>query len=189
MESNLSFAKKIGNFVSNILLGDTKEIIIRMDERILSVSKRIDIMEPDLKSLNEKFSNFRERFAVLEDRMSILWKDETAPTRSPRKLNEKGNNILFKSGIKEVIDQKKEELFKLVRSKNIGNPYDAEEYVLQIVADLKKDSVLVEGLKTGAYSVGASIDTVLFVGGIYLRDQIFPELGFSVDQIDLHKNE
>ena len=44
--------------------------------------------------------------------------------------------------------------------------------------DIEKD------LKSGAFKVGASIDSVLFVGGIYLRNLIFEELGFSLKDID-----
>lgn len=173
MEQHLSFAKKIGSFVSSVLLGETKEIIIRMDERLLNVSKRVDLMEPDLKSL-------RERFAVIEDRMQILWKDEITKARSPRALNERGMSILLGSGIKEVMDTRKSEILAAVQVKSPKNPYDAENYILEVVAEFKKDNALVESLKTGAFSVGSDIDTVLLVGGMYIRDQIFADLGFSI---------
>ena len=115
--------------------------------------------------------------------------DEVAPAHSPRKLNARGEKVLSGSGIKEIIDENKSGLLALVKEKNVNNPYDAEQYVLQVVSELKKDTLIIERLKKGAFSVGADIDTVLFVGGIYLRDLIFPELGFFVTDLDKPKTD
>ena len=133
---------------------------------------------PDLKEV-------RERFAVVEDRVNTIWKDEYAPANSPRQLNEKGNTILENSGIKEIIERKKEQLLRVVKSKNTTNAYDAEQTILSVVMDLIEHCPDIEkDLKSGAFKVGASIDSVLFVGGIYLRNLIFEELGFSLKDID-----
>lgn len=178
MNENLSLIKKIGNFVSNILLGETKEIILRTDERVQLISKSLENrIEPDLK-------NLRERFMIVEDRVRTMWKDEVAPAHSPRQLNERGTNVLTGSGIKEIIDEKRDNLLLSVKTRNITNPYDAEQAILNIVSNLRNDAPLVEKLKLGAFSVGADIDTVLLVGGIYLRDLIFPDLGFKTTDLD-----
>jgi hypothetical protein len=139
---------------------------------------KMDI-KPDLK-------NLRERFAVVEDRVNFLWKDKFAPASSPRQLNERGQNILEGSGIKKIIDSKKTELFAIIRGKNFSNPYDAEQGILSMVDEFKNDSSLINKLKTSAFSVGAEIDAVLLVGGIYLRDLIFEDLGFSLGDLDKH---
>ena len=46
---------------------------------------------------------------------------------------------------------------------------------------------VVDRLKTGAFKTGASLDTVLLVGGLHLRNLIFPSLGFSLDDIEKAK--
>jgi len=135
-------------------------------------------IKPDLK-------NIRERFAVVEDRVQTLWKDNVAPAHSPRKLNDYGRKILNESGIKEIIEGKRAKLFELVKEKEAKNAYDAEQAILSIVDELPKHCPdVIDRLKTGAFQTGASIETVLLVGGIYLRDLILPELGFSLDHID-----
>jgi hypothetical protein len=149
----------------------------------------LDILEQVLGTLEGDVKNMRDRFVVVEDRVKTLWKDEFAPSDSPRQLNARGQNVLSGSGIKEVVDEKKDSLLAWVKEKNASNPYDAEQCTLQAVNELKNDPVLVEKLKRGAFSVGADIDSVLLVGGIYLRDLIFPELGFSLDDLDLPKAE
>lgn len=135
-------------------------------------------IKPDLK-------NIRERFAVVEDRVQTLWRDNVASAHSPRKLNDYGRKILNESGIKEIIEEKRAKLFALVKEKEAKNAYDAEQVILSIVDELPKYCPdVIDRLKTGAFRTGASIETVLLVGGVYLRDLIFSELGFSLDHID-----
>lgn len=75
MEANISLIKKIGNFFSNILLGETKEIIVRMDERLKHVSKQVENIEQKVETrLEPDVHNLRERFATLEERVSISLK-------------------------------------------------------------------------------------------------------------------
>lgn len=141
-----------------------------------------DEIKPDLKDV-------RERFIVVEERVDTIWKDRLAPAHSPRQLNEKGKNILTGSGIKEIIDIKKDCLMELVKTKKITNAYDAEEAVLSVVMELPKNCPnMVEKLKTGAFRVGADVGAVLFVGGMYLRNEIFATLGFSLEDLDKPKN-
>ena len=137
-------------------------------------------IKPDLK-------NVRERFGKTEDRVETLWKDKFAPAHSPRQLNERGNDVLKTSGIKEIIDQKKDELLKIIKTKDISNPYDAEQTILAVVGEMPKHCPdVVDKIKDGAFKSGVDIEGVLFVGGLYLRNLIFkPNLGF--DLIDLDK--
>lgn len=137
-------------------------------------------IKPDLKDV-------RERFGKTEDRVETLWKDKFAPAHSPRQLNERGKNVLEVSGIKEIIDQKKEDLLKIVKDKNINNPYDAEQAILSVVSELPKHCPdVMDKIKDGAFRAGVDIEGVLFVGGLYLRNLIFKkDLGF--DLLDLDK--
>ena len=130
----------------------------------------------------------RERFAVVESKVNDLWQDRVAPAHSPRQLNPLGREILEKSGIKEIVDNKKEELLKIIKGKNLKNAYDTEAEILSVMNDLPKHCPdVIEKLKTGAYQTGSSISNVLLVGGIYLRDIIFPDLGFKVEELDKPK--
>ena len=136
---------------------------------------------PDLKDV-------RERFGRIEDRVETLWKDKLAPANSPRQLNDKGNSILNSSGIKEIVDEKKDKLLELVRAKGAKNAYDAEIEIEEIMTGLPSHCPdIVDKLKDGAFRVGADIGGLLFVGSIYLRNQIFSELGFNLDDLDKPK--
>jgi len=89
-------------------------------------------------AIKESIGDFKDRFVSLENKMDVIWKDKIAPANSPRQLNNLGNDILNKSGIKEIVDDNKEKLLKLVKEKNTKNPYDAEKAILEVMADLPK---------------------------------------------------
>lgn len=137
-------------------------------------------IEPDLKDV-------RERFVVVEEKVNVLWKDKFAPAYSPRQLNDRGSAILQESGIREIIDEKRDALLDSISEQLPTNAYDAEKMILSVVADIpKKYPDVLPRLKDGAFRAGADIETVLFVGGVYLRNGIFLELGFTIDDIDHH---
>jgi hypothetical protein len=175
MEEKLGKLKKVGNWVSAILLGNTRELIARIDERT-------NHMAEDLKDIKPKVDD-------MYPKVDILWKDRVAPAHSPRRLNDYGITILNSSGIKEVIEEKKAVLLNLVKAESAKNAYDAEQAVLSVAKKLPEHCPdVIDRLKAGSFKTGANLDTVLLVGGIYLRDLIFPDLGFSVEEIDKHKS-
>jgi len=150
---------------------------------LIYIGRKLQVLDDVEKTVKSMY----ERFIKVEERVDTLWKDEVAPAHSPRKLNDYGNRILTESGIKEIINEKKEKLLGLVREKDAKNAYDAERAVLSVVEHLPEHCPdVVERLKAGAYKTGASVATVLLVGGLYLRDLIFSELGFSPEEIDSH---
>ncbi len=141
------------------------------------IGRKLQILD-DLKPL-------RDKFAIVESRVSDLWADRTAPAHSPRQLNDKGESILTGSGIKEVIEEKKNDLFAKVKETNPSNAYDAEKVILDVVSKIPEYyPELVAKLKDGAFKTGNDLDTVFLVGGIYFRNLIIGDLGFKIDDID-----
>jgi len=130
-------------------------------------------IKPDLK-------NLRERFIVVEEKVNTLWKDRAAPQGSPRTLNALGIKILNESGIKEIVDRKKEYLITLVKERAPKTAYDTDQCIADVMMELPiRCPGIVDTLKEGAFRTGADIDTVLFVGSVYLSKLIFSELGFT----------
>jgi hypothetical protein len=148
----------------------------------------LDTVEKKVETLEKTLEKMFERFIKVEERVNTLWKDEVAPARSPRQLNDVGTTILNESGIKEIILEKKSELLAKVREINPTNAYDAEQATLNVVSDLPKHCPdVVPRLKDGAFRVGQGTETVLLVGGFYLRNLIFSDLGFSLTDLDKPK--
>lgn len=182
MEERINIIQKIGNWVASLLLGNTRELIARIDERT-------NLMRGDLKEIKPVIMTLCQKVDEISPKVDILWKDRIAPAHSHRQLNEQGNSILEKSGIKEIVCDKKDYLFNLVKDKKDQNAYDAEATILSVMMDLPNNCPdIVEKLKTGAFNTGSSIDDVLLVGAIYLRNLIFSDLGFNIQDLDKPKS-
>jgi len=172
VEKKIDTIKKIGNILSNLLLGETKEIIIRTDE----VVKRID----------RDFDIVKKNVAEMLPKVDILWEKAIAVSNSPKALNEEGHRIFNQSGIESIVLENKKMLLDAIKKENPEAAYQVEELADQAVGLLKENPDLLIRLKEGAYEAGVNVETVLFVGSIFLRDMALKELGFEVK--DLEKN-
>jgi hypothetical protein len=158
--------------------------------KINTIVTRIDDLlekeiKPVLKATNDRTIDIDKRLGIVEFAMRQKLTDEFAPGNSPRKLNDKGHRILQDSGIKEVVDHEKAYLLGLVKSADPKNAYDAESVILGIMSGLLDHKPeYAEKLKNWAFQSGTDVQTALLVGGFYLRDTIFPDLGFTLDDID-----
>jgi hypothetical protein len=138
-----------------------------------------------IKRILDKSDTIGIDVADMKPKVDVLWADKYAPAHSPRQLNDRGNNILKESGIKEIVDAKKARLLQIAKDKDPKNPYDAEMFITQVMSELPTYCPeVVEQLKRGAFKTGVDIKTVLFVGSVYLRDLIFSDLGFSISDLD-----
>lgn len=128
-------------------------------------------IKPDLKDISRK--------------VAVLWADKYAPASSPRQLNDLGKNILNDSGIKIIVDEKKEQLIELVKKSSPSNAYDAQKAIEDVMTHFPEHfPETVNRLKEGAFKEGADINSLLYVGSIYLRNEIFSDLGFKIDDLD-----
>jgi hypothetical protein len=161
-----------------VFIGGKLQIIEDVKVDMRDIKKEFVDMKIDM---GKRFAAIEKRLAVVESRVGDLWVNRAAPSHSPRVLNGYGNDVLDKSGIKQIIDAKKDELLAAVKAKHVKNPYDAEQVVLAVVRELpRRYPSIIDELKVGAFQSGASLDLVFLVGGLYLRDLIFPDLGFSL---------
>ncbi|MDP3988727.1 MAG: hypothetical protein Q8P93_00605 [bacterium] len=154
--------------------------IIRVGERNNSLDRSLARVEQGLAFVDL----LRERFKAIESRMEVFWRDRYAMSHSPRQLNEYGEVVLAESGIKEYIDEHYDELSELIEDADPQNPYDAEQLIVEAVRALPKEHPeLLNDVKKGAFKTGADVDGVLYVGALYLRNNLFTELGFSLDEL------
>jgi hypothetical protein len=150
-----------------------------------TINKNTEELGCSIDKLKESHNQLNERFVVVEDRVETIWKDKFAPAGSPRQLNTLGEKILNESGIKQIIENNKDRLFKIIKEKEPTNAYDAERLILSVVNELPKHCPeIIDELKQSAFKAGQDIDAILLVGGIYLRNLIFDDLGFSLIDLD-----
>ncbi len=67
---------------------------------------------------------------------------------------------------------------------NPTNSYQAEQDIIKVVQRLVLDPVCQNKLEISAFQTGQSVNTILFVGAIYIRDRIIKEIGLDVLDID-----
>jgi hypothetical protein len=138
-----------------------------------------------LKKTLDKVERIDEAVSDMRPKVELMWRNYGAFADSPRQLNERGQKILSESGIDQIVDELEGTLLEEVKKQNISNPYDAERSVEQVMADLPKNHPeLLDRLKLGAYKSGENLETTLYIGAIYLRNKIFPTLGFGINGPD-----
>lgn len=85
------------------------------------------------------------------------------------------------------MDKHQETLMSLVRKSSPTNAYDVEVCSIQAVKKfVSKDEEILNEIKDNTFALGEVLPIVLFVGGLYLRNIVLPEFGYSLDDIDKH---
>ena len=143
------------------------------------VKKSADATQKEVKGIDRMVN-------IIKTKMDILWSERVAPSGSPMQLNERGQKILKESGIKEIVDERFDELLNKIKEKNPSNAYQVQENSKKVVYKLKDDRDLIPKLEMSAYEAGVDIDTILLVGAIYLRDLALPKFDWKLEDVDKH---
>lgn len=139
-----------------------------------------------IKGIFDKTNKISEDVADIKPKVKILWEMQFATSKSPMALNEKGNNILNNSGVKEMVDNGLSQLIDEMQEKNPKNAYEVQECARKVMLNIKNNLNILSKLQEGAFNAGVDVDTVLFVGSIYLRDLALPKFNFRLEDIDKH---
>ena len=114
MDQNLSKLTKVGNWIATLLLGNTRELIIRIDERlsgfIVEMTEFKVETKAELKEIGSVLKGQGERLAVNTTMLSsrkeaivAIKKNTMYQVRnSPTAPSEKGKKLLKDSGFDEV---------------------------------------------------------------------------------------
>lgn len=167
------FLQKIGNIISAILLGNSRDLIVRTDEAVKRIDKDFDDVKRDVKSIDR-------RVGRIEGKLGL------APIAggSPLRLTEIGQKILTESGIKQFVEDRKEEILNQLKKENYTKAYDVQEWCFKIFDELSNKPELQEAFKDYVFRTGYSFNEIFRVGAIYFRDIALKELGFSVEDLD-----
>jgi len=138
-----------------------------------------------LKRIMDNTDRVTADVAEMKPKLDLLWAKVFSDAKSPRQLNDEGKRVLSESGIEAIITRVKPKLVEIIKSASSANPYDAEKVIMATMANLPQHCPeVVADLKQGAFQSGVDISAVLWVGGLHLRDLIFPELGFNLEDLD-----
>jgi len=145
--------------------------------------EKIDRHDRDNDKLNNKLAEISDRLANIEGGLERdRAQSQYIQSKSPLGLTDKGKALLIDSTGKDYIDSKKMEFFKEMKSKKPKTAYDVQELSKEIIANrIYRDEF--NSIKEFAFVKGVTLDVVLDVLSIYLRDFLLIELGFKVQDI------
>jgi hypothetical protein len=144
--------------------------------RLSSVEKTVTEIKKETKDLGVGVS----------DILKMLAKKGLSVSQSPSVLSDEGKKVVASSGIDEIVNDKFDFIVKKVKESKPENPYQAQETVFNIVDGFKNDASLKDALEKGAFNSGYRVVSVLYAGGLYIRDRVLEEIGMKPDEIDKH---
>lgn len=168
--------------VSNIVvdLEGIKLDVISLRKETTDMHIDLSVIRTDMKWVNqEQVPSITRRLNNVEEKVDDLWVIAKAASASPIRLNESGEKLLRQSTIPQMMDQRYYEILAEVKGTNPTNRYWAQKNLMVVVHRLKEDPETLSWLEATAYEGGVSVNTVLLVAAIYLRDKIIADLGFE----------
>ncbi|MGC1177280.1 MAG: hypothetical protein WA843_04380 [Candidatus Saccharimonadales bacterium] len=169
----VKYVQKIGNFISNLLLGQTKEVIIRTDEKVKTIEATLRKIE---KSINVISSNMT---AQEVDIMGLKVHTKYGITNSPTIPGKEGSRLLAQSGFEAQYPELENKIFTIMDRKKPRTLYDYEIGAFEALTQLKDDP-LMDPLKDHAVNhPGESLDLIFRVASWVVRDKYatYKELG------------
>lgn len=145
--------------------------------------EKVDRHDLDCDKLSKQFLAISTQLAKLEgglerDRVQNPY----IQSKSPLALTDRGKALLIDSHGKDYIDLKKTEFLEEIKLETPKTAYDVQELSKRLI---EKRTSLDEfnTIKEFAYKKGITLDLILEVLGIYLRDILLIELGFKIEDI------
>ena len=108
-KENVEKLKKVGNWISVFLLGDTRDLIIRTDERVGGLNKIVSEIKEDIHSIKISLSSHGE------DIVGLKVHTHYGVSNSPTVPSDIGKKLLKDSGFDKQYPFIKDKLFTLMQ--------------------------------------------------------------------------
>jgi hypothetical protein len=154
MDQNLSKLTKVGNWIAALLLGNTRELIIRIDERlsgfIVEMTEFKVETKAELKEIESVLKGNGELLAVHTTMLSshteaivgIKTNTMYQVRNSPTAPSEKGKKLLKDSGFDEVYPIIRQKIFKRMESNRLRTLYDYEKEAEFAIGSFRNDPIM-----------------------------------------------
>ncbi len=111
---------------------------------------------------------------------------ELAKEQSPLTLTDAGNALLCDSGGKKYIEDNEKSLIK--NFNDLDNAFDIQEKAKDIIREKMKEPNALKNIKIYLFDNGKSVEDIVLVMGLELRDAVFKHKGIAVEQVDADKS-
>jgi hypothetical protein len=150
MEQKLSAFETVGGWISTLLLGKTKELIVRIDERVFALSKSVDRLENSAGNLEKSMGELRIAVAAHDVKIEALQLHTGyGVAHSPTVPSARGVKLLHDSGFDRAYPSLRRELFALMDGFGVKTLYDYERGAMMALDQSRNDSRL-DGVKNYA---------------------------------------
>ena len=154
--------------------------------QVKGLDKNIEEMKNDVKTMTNGIAKHDKQIGIMKFKMDEIWKERMAVSASPMTLNERGKKVLEESEIREVVNKRLDEFYHKIKEKGPENAYQIQVESEKLMYKLKDETKMKDILEESAFRVGTDIDSILFVGSLYLRDILLVKFGYNFDDIDKH---
>jgi len=161
-----------GLFAALYKLGRYTQIVDDLKNEVSSLKSEFKELSKDLNTCSTKLEERTSRGA-----------DAYTKRKSPISLNEKGEELLKRSGIDKFVLENQSDLVGKIKEKTPKTAYDVQVFSKNIVEAIYTDDKF-NPFKDFAFKEGLDIEVIFTVMSLYLRDIALPLLGFSYDQLD-----
>jgi len=144
MDQNLSRFTKIGNWIATLLLGNTRELIIRIDERLSSFVVEMTEFKVETKAeLKEIRGSLKEHGELLAVHATMFSSHAVYQVQnSPISPSEKGKKLLKDSGFDEIYPMIRQKIFKHMESMRLRTLYDYEKEAELAIGSFRNNPIM-----------------------------------------------
>lgn len=166
MNDKFSTIEKIGGWISTLLLGKTKEIIIRTDEKVQGLLTATS-------NIQKSIDDFRTSIATHgSDIKALQIHTRYGVNNSPTTPNANGEKLLTDAGFyKTVFPALEKEIFTLMDSEGLRTLYDYEKGAEKVLDRLKNNPAM-DCLKEHAVNhPDESLELIFKIASWIIRDK------------------
>ena len=127
--------------------------------------EEINKVSNNIFSLDKKLSNISSALV-----QSNVLHGDLLKSASPINITSKGRNALEKSNFIKIFSEHRTEIITKIKNKKPQTEYDVEQIAVNIISNLA-DKPFMKPLKQFAYSEGKPLANVLYLAGIYVRNE------------------
>lgn len=172
-----------------VLLGGATFIVSKIFN-LGKVSNRLEVVESEVKKIDDAINSTKDTITKrIDDLMILMTQSNLTVAHSPRQLSTEGIRIFESSGIKPIVEQYFDEIVEKVKERKPENAYQAEKAILDVVNGLIGEDDVKNFVEKGAFNSGSTVEIVLFVAGIFIRDKVLSEIGLRPEQIDQYNSD
>lgn len=175
-QAQVSFWLEYGNVLIPLIVSIATGIAA-----FLIYRDKVRNLADDVKDIKKEMKDIRDM--VIECKTSLKEREPLTKKESPISLTERGNQFLQASGGVQFIDENFTDLFAKVEAHSPKTAYDVQELSKEVLREISNNDKFAP-LKEYLFKEGESLEELITVMGVDLRDRILKQKNWNVSDVD-----